>query len=186
MKSIVMLNYRRCTAADIPFLFQCYAEKDVAERASLMFEDDFKEFRDSYLSILKNQLFHLFILELSKSPLGFIQIRETDSKIREAKGGVWLGHRRNVGYGLSAFCLMFHLSFEILKYKKIWGWVRGNNTVMHKICRRFELRVTDICERPAFKIGCPNYLEKIFYYEITLQEYIYRRDLFLKFGRFSM
>lgn len=181
-----MLTNRKAASGDIPFLFQCYNEEDVAEKASLIFEDDFMEFQHDYLEILSDPSFHVYILELKGADVGFIQVRETGKKVGEGDGSLWLGRKRCVGYGLNAFYLLLYIAFEELRFEKLWGWVRANNEPMNRICKRFGLRITDRCERPAWKKDREGHLETILYYEIDSQEYRLKKALLLKYGRIKV
>lgn len=177
-----MLACRKAVSGDIPFLFQCYNEKIIAERASLIFENDYSEFYGSYLEIFRDSSFHVYLLALKDNAVGFLQFRVTNKEIGEVEGSIWLGRKRDRGYGLNAFYLLLSLSFETLKYKRLWGWVRENNEPMNRICEKFGIRITDACKRPAWKIDKPNHLEKIFYYEVTSEEYVLKKDLIARYS----
>ena len=177
-----MLSYRKAVSGDIPFIFQCYNEKTVAERASLIFENNYTEFQRNYSDILRDPAFYVRILKLKDESVGFIQFRETDKDTKEAEGCIWLGRKRDLGYGLNAFYLLLHISFEDLRYERLWGWVRENNEPMNRICQRFGLRIIDSCERPAWKKDSPGHFEKIFYYEITSEEYGFKKGIFARYG----
>jgi len=175
-----MIRYRKAKKNDILFLFRCHSEKAVAERASLIQENIYDVFYKDYISIMNNDSFHVYILEDNHDRVGFIKLHETNKRSKEIEGSIWICKKRGQGYGLNAVYLLLYISFEKLKYRKIWGWVRENNKPMHAMCKKLGIRVKETSMRPAWKKDVENHLEKIFYYEISLEEYILKKDFIMQ------